>query len=70
MEILSGCGLGPNLQILLQMFWHEQAVVTKSGILYYRLFITERRVTQGYPVSPILFNILVGTVVREVLLEV
>ena len=58
------------IQTVLQIFWHEQAVVPKSRILYYRSFRTERRVTQGYLVSPILFNILVDTVLREVLLEV
>ena len=45
-------------------------VVPKAGRFYGRTFRTERGVTQGDPVSPTIFNILVDAVVRAVLMEV
>ena len=45
-------------------------MVPKAGKLFGHLLWTERGVTQGYPVSPMIFNILVDAVVRAVLLEV
>ena len=43
---------------------------TKAVKLFGRQFRTERGATQGDPVSPIIFNILVDTVVRVIILEV
>ena len=68
MEILRLYGLGNNLQSLLHCFWKEQAVVLKAGGLYGRPFGMERGVTQGDPVSPAIFNNVVDTLVRAVLL--
>ena len=70
MDILRGHGLIPKLQRLLQCFWDEQAVVTKAGKFSGRLFGSERGVTQGEPVSPTIFNIVVDEVVSAVMLEV
>ena len=70
MEILRGYGLGPNLQRLIQRFWDRQKMVPKSGKYFGRPFCTERGVTQGDPVSPTIFNIVVIEVVRAVILEV
>ena len=42
----------------------------RQEILFWCPFNTERGVTQGYPVSPTIFNIVVDAVVRAVLLEV
>ena len=70
MEILSGHGLGPNLQRILQPFCTEQAVVMKAGILFEWTFSTERGETQGDLVSITTFNIVVHAVVRAVMLEV
>ena len=41
--------------------------MTKSGKYSGQPFSTGRVVTQGYPVSPKLFNIIVDAVVRETL---
>ena len=70
MEIPRGYGLGPNLKRLLHRFWDDQEVVLKVGRLYGRPFRMERGVTQGEPVSPTVFNIVVEAVVRAVLMEV
>ena len=69
MEILRGYGLGPNFQRLLQRFCYEQAVVPKAGRFYGRTFKMESGVTQGYPVSPAVFNIVVDAVVMAILME-
>ena len=41
----------------------------KAGRYYRQTFRTERGVTQEVPVSPTVFNIMVGEVVRAVMLE-
>ena len=69
MEIIRGYGLGPKLQRLIHRLWDKQEVVSKSGKFFGSLFRTERGVTQGDPVSPTIFNIVVDVVVREVLLK-
>ena len=45
-------------------------MVPKAGKFFVHPFRTERRVKQGYPVSPTIFNVVVDAVAREVLLEV
>ena len=45
-------------------------MVPKYGKYFGRLFCTEIGVTQGYPVSPNIFNVKVDTFIRVVLLEV
>ena len=69
-EIIRGYDLVTNIQRLLQWYWYRQKVVPKSGKCFGRSFRTETGVTQGDPVSPIMFNIAVNEVVREVPLEV
>ena len=70
MKILWGYGLGPNLQRLLQRYFDKQKVVPKAGKFSEHPFSTGRLVTQGDLVSPMIFNILVGAVVRATLLDV
>ena len=45
-------------------------MVTKSGNFSGIPFLTYIGLTQGYPVSLVIFNIVVDEVVRDVLLEV
>ena len=70
MEILRGYSLGKNIQRLIKSFWDEQVVVPKTGRFCGWTFGTERGVNQGDPVSPKIFNIVVNTVVRVVLMEI
>ena len=70
MEIVRGYGLGYKIQRLLQHYWDGQRLVPKSGKYYGRPFRTGRGVTQGGPVSPAIFNIVVDSVVRTALQEV
>ena len=70
MEILREYVLGPQLQQLLQRYWDGQRVVTKSGKCYGRPFSMGIGVTQGDPVSPTLFNIIVDAVFQATLQEI
>ena len=45
-------------------------MVLNPGMFYEQPFRKERRVTQGEPVSPTIFNIAVDAVVRKFLMEV
>ena len=69
MDILGVYGLIHNLQRILQCLWGKQAVVPKAGKFFGWSFGMEIGVTQGYPFSPTIFNIVVDTVVRVVMLE-
>ena len=44
-------------------------VFPRASKLFGRPFGTERGVTQGDPVSPTIFNIVVDSMIREVMLE-
>ena len=69
MEILSGGGgLGPKLQRLLWRYWDVQKVLPKTGNFFGNPFNTERLVTQEDPVSLVVFNVVVESVFRAVLL--
>ena len=46
----------------------DQTVVTKAMRYYGHPCIKDRGLTQGYLVSPTVFNLVVGAVLREVLL--
>ena len=70
MELLRGYGLRPNLARLLARYWRRQKIVPKTGRLLSKAFGTGHGVTQGNPASPMIFNIMVDTVVRAVLVEV
>ena len=70
MEILREYVLVPRLQTLQRPYWDGQRVVTKSGKYYGRPFSTGRGVTQGDPVYPTLFNIIVDAVVRATLQDI
>ena len=69
MELFTGQGPGPKIRRLLQRFWSEQVVVQKARRYYRRMSKTGRGVTQGYPLSPTVFNFFYA-VVRAVLLEI
>ena len=60
---------GIILQRLLHRYWDEQVVVLKAGKIFGQMFGTYRGVTQGNPVSPKIFNVVVDVAVRVVLKE-
>ena len=69
LEILRGGGLGTKLDRLLTHYWERQRMFPKVGNLTGKEFGTGRVIIQGYPISPMIFNIVVNIGVRSVLDE-
>jgi hypothetical protein len=63
--ILEGYGARPNMVWLVRNFWKEATMVCHASGNYGEPFQAGRGVTQGGPLSPKLFNILVDAVARE-----
>ena len=68
--IFRGCGLGPNLQRLLQCFWDTWVVVSKAGKFFEHPFGIGRGVNKREPAFPTILNIVIDSVARAVLLKV
>ena len=65
LEILEGYGVGPNARRLMTNYWRRLTMVARAGGYYGTAFGGEIGVTQGYPLSPTIFNVLVDAVVRH-----
>ena len=65
LEILEDRGVGPNLLPLIRVFWEMAIFCCRAGGNHGRSFKAFRGVTQGGPLSPRLFNIMVDAIVRE-----
>ena len=59
--------MGPNMARLLTTYWYWQRIMPKTGRFIRKEFWTGGGLTQGDPASPIIFNIVVGSVVQVVL---
>ena len=71
--ILKDCGVGHKIIRLIERFWDQGILVCKSSGCFGSPFKAQRGVTQGGPVSPAIFNLVVDAVVckweRLLLLE-
>ena len=67
LEVLSGYGVGKNLIPLLKSYWERHRIAPNTGKFLRNEFRTGRGLTQGYPTSPMTFNIVVSAVVHKVL---
>ena len=65
LEILEGYGVGPSARRLLKTYWRRLTIVARAGGYYREAFKGARRVTQGDPLSPTIFNVVVDAVVRH-----
>jgi hypothetical protein len=65
LEILADCGIGPKALRIIQCFWNHAKLVCLTGGCYGDRFTAYRGVTQGGPLSPLIFNVVVNAVVRE-----
>ena len=65
LEILEGYGVGRSARRLLKTYWRRLTMVDRAGGYYSEAFKEERGVTQGDPLSPTIFNVVVDAVVRH-----
>ena len=65
LEILEGYGVGPRSRRLLRAYWGKMPMVTRAGGYYGEGFKGAQGVTQGDPLSPTIFNVVVDAVVRH-----
>ena len=65
LKILAGYGVGPNLLHLQKQFWDNAKMVCRAGGNYGESFGAYRGVTQGGPLSSLMFNVCVDCVIRE-----
>jgi hypothetical protein len=57
--------VGPNLLRLQKQFWDDAKMVCHAGGNFGESFSAGRGVTQGFPLSSLMFNVCVDAVVRE-----
>jgi retron-type reverse transcriptase len=62
-QLLQEYGVGPRMLWMLQTFWDNLKLVPKQGGYFGKPMKSERGVTQGDPLSPIVFNVVVDAVV-------
>jgi hypothetical protein len=65
MEILKAYGDWPNLLRLQSLFWENAKLVCCAGGCYGSPFSAQRGITQGGPLTMLMFNLCVDAVVRE-----
>ena len=65
MDILKGYGVGERVRRLLRECWNKTTMVAREGGYYGTGFKGGRGVTQGNPLSPTIFNVVVYAVVRH-----
>ena len=63
--ILEGYGVGPGYRRLLQNYWRRLTMAARAGGYYGKAFKGARGLTQGDPLSPTIFNVVVDAVVRH-----
>ena len=65
LEILEGYSIRPRARNLLKKYWHRLTMVARAGGYCGTAFQGERGVTQGDPLSPTIFNVVVDAVVQH-----
>ena len=65
LDILEGYGVGPSPRRLLKNYWRRLTMVARAGGYYGEAFKGARGVTQGDPLSPTIFNVVMDAVVRN-----
>jgi hypothetical protein len=65
LEIMTGYGVGPKLLRLQEKFWDQAEMVCRAGGSFGKQFTAFRGVTQGGPLSSLMFNVCVDAVIME-----
>ena len=63
LEILEGYGVGPRARRLLRAYWRKSTMLARAGGYFGTGFKGKSGVTQGNPLSPTIFNLVVDAVV-------
>ena len=63
LDILEGYGAGARALSLLRRYWERLKMVAQAGGYFGEPFRIERFITQGNPLSPTIFNLVVEAVV-------
>jgi hypothetical protein len=64
-NILVADGVGPRMMSLQKHFWDTAKLVCHTGGNYGEPFNTKRGITQGGPLSSLIFNVCVDAIARE-----
>jgi hypothetical protein len=64
LEVLERYGVGDRVLQLLRQFWKQEKIVARQAGMYGKPFRAGRGVTQGDPLSPTIFNIVIDAIVR------
>ena len=65
LEILEGYGVGERVRRLLREYWNKSTMLAREGGYYGTEFKGGRGVTQGDPLSPTIFAVVVDAMVRH-----
>ena len=65
LEILEGYGNGTSARMLLTTYWRRLTMLARAGGYYGEAFKGARGDTQGDPLSPTIFNVVVDAVVSH-----
>jgi hypothetical protein len=65
LAIMTGYGVGPKLLCLQTKFWNQAQMVCQAGGIFGKLFGAFHGITQGGPLSSLMFNVSVDAVIRE-----
>ena len=63
MYILVGYRVGPRTLRILRTYWFRIHIAEKAGGHYKPVFQSQRGVTQGEPLSPTIFNVVVDAII-------
>ena len=65
LDILVANGVGPRTTRLLWTYWERLTIVAQSGRYHIDPFTGTREMTQGYPLSPAILNMVVGVAIHH-----
>ena len=65
LDILAGYVVGPRMLRILQTYWDRLHMAAETGGHYSPIFQRHRVVTQGNPLLPTIFNVVVDAVIKK-----
>ena len=65
LKIIAEYGVGPRALRILRTYWGRLTMVSRDGVYYASPFKGYCGVTQGYPLHPKIFNVVVDAITRH-----